>query len=614
MRQLKQIIVKDISNLAMVILIIFAYSCSEDIIELQDDLEKNRGKSNTSELKTLVRGAAINSANGIAIGPDGNLYVASVLGQDIVVMNKNSGKIIDRITERVQSPDDLVFGPDGSLYWTDLLTGEVGRRTPGPNGIVTSKDGDVTKYPWYPGVNPIAFNDEGRLFIALDFQGDGLYEFDPEFIDGPRTIVECPSYPPVPCLGFFNSFDFGPDGRLYGPLFAFNRIISVNVDEGNPSTSDPFNDLNLDLQVVAGDGDFEFNNPAAAKFGPDGLLYVLDQSGQILKIDIENNNDIIPFTTLEPGLDNMVFDEDGSLYVTNADQGWVKKILPSGQARTISPGGMIVPQGIAVMTGPNNKDMIFQADLFNLKQFNGSNGHQEDQFKGFLVPPPNVEDPLTLPQNVSTSGNDLIISSFFNSTVQVWNPDDGVTENYFIEGSAPIDAVRLNSGEVIVSDIGLGRGGVFSMNDPTSNIQPLFAASGLATDGIFVWAADWGSGAIYKIDVTEATSVPVYYVPEGPEALNGPEGLAIDHEGRLLVFETGGPFSGEPRLSRIEFFSDKPAERTTLVDGLEPKKGGLPGFPPMWLFDGVDVGVNGDIYLTGGEANVIHKIPQSKVK
>ena len=104
-------------------------------------------------------------------------------------MNKNSGKIIDRITEGVQSPDDLVFGPDGSLYWTDLLTGEVGRRTPGPNGIVTSQEGDFTKFPFLPGVNPIAFNDEGRLFIALDFQGDGLYEFDPELKFG----CSCPS-------------------------------------------------------------------------------------------------------------------------------------------------------------------------------------------------------------------------------------------------------------------------------------------------------------------------------------------------------------------------------------------------------------------------------------
>jgi hypothetical protein len=356
-----------------------------------------------------------------------------------------------------------------------------------------------------------------------------------------------------------------------------------------------------------------FVNPAAAKFGPDGLLTVIDQTGEIWKVNPNGVDDKTLFTTLQPGLDNIVFDEDGSLYITNADEGWVAEVLPSGKSRFLTPGGMIVPQGIAVMAGPNNKDMIFEADLFNLRLFDGRTGRQEDKFKGFLVPPPGLLNPLTLPQNVSASDNELIISSFFNYTVQVWNPEladspqGGVTESYIIEDSAPIDAVRLNSGEIIVSDI--GRGGVFSMDDPSSNILPLFAASGLATDGISVWAADWGSGLIHKIDFNGGS--PDSNIVFG--GLNGPEGLAIDNEGRLLVYETGGPTSGDPRLIRIDF-STGTAIPTTILDDLKPKNGGIDGFPPMWFFDGVDVGGNGDIYLTGGEANVIHKIPQSKVK
>ena len=92
-------------------------------------------------MKTLVRGAALNAANGIDVGPDGNLYVASVNGQEIIVMDKNNGKIIRKIKDAasgvrfdVISPDDLVWSPDGTaLYWTDILTGEVGRLK---NGIV----------------------------------------------------------------------------------------------------------------------------------------------------------------------------------------------------------------------------------------------------------------------------------------------------------------------------------------------------------------------------------------------------------------------------------------------------------------------------------------------
>ena len=49
-------------------------------------------------------------------------------------------------------------------------------------------------------------------------------------------------------------------------------------------------------------------------------------------------------------------------------------------------------------------------------------------------------------------------------------------------------------------------------------------------------------------------------------------------------------------------------------EGLELGNPGLPDFPPMWFFDGVDVGSSGDIYIRGGEANVIHKIRQNKVR
>lgn len=566
MRKFEKLFLMSGQRLVFLAVLFLAFSCSDDddgpIEDIKDDLEAN--------MTTLVNGAALNAANGITIGPDGNLYVASVTGQEIVVMDKSNGNIIERITEGVQSPDDLVFGPDGSLYWTDILTGEVGRRTP---------DGVVKKQPFLGGVNPIAFNDEGRLFIALDFQGDGFYEFDPELEADPRPIIECPT---GFCLGFFNAYDFGPDGLLYGPLFALGQVIKMNVDTG--------------VYETVADG---FVNPASAKFGPDGLLYVLDQTGELFKIDITTGEKTL-FTTLEPGLDNMVFDEDGSLYMTNNDEGWVAEILSSGEARIISPGGMIIPQGLAVMTGPNNEDMVFQADLFSVRQFNGLSGEQEDQFKGYLIPPPNVLS-LALSQNMSASGSDLIISSFFSSTVQVWNPEEGVIEDYADQVAAPIDAVRLNSGDIIVSDIGLG--GVINLSD-NSLIQALDAASGLATDGVSVWAADWATGIIYKIDFDGGTPTSTIAATN----LSFPEGMAVDNEGRLLVFETKGPVpSGFSRLSCFDF-STGTAVRTTIVDGLEPKVGGLPGFPPMWLLDGVDVGVNGDIYLTGGAANVINKI------
>jgi sugar lactone lactonase YvrE len=561
--------------------LLLIFSCSPDLATESDYLDsadaksrnKNDRKSANAVLKTLVKGAPLNGANGIDIGPDGNLYIASVYGQEIVVMDKNNGKIIDRITEGVQSPDDLVFGPDGSLYWTDIITGEVGRRTP---------DGAVTKQAFLPGVNPIAFNDEGRLFIALDFLGDGLYEFDPELTDPPRTIIECPA---GFCLGFFNSFDFGPDGLLYGPLFALGQVIKVNVETGA-------------FEIVASG----FVNPAAAKFGPDGLLTVLDQTGEVFKIDVATGEKTL-FATLEPGLDNMVFDEDGSLYMTNNDEGWVAEILPSGQARILSPGGQIMPQGLAVLAGPNNKDVVFTADIYNIREFNGTSGRQTAQYKGFLIPPGVFALPLS--NSISASGSDLIVGSFLSSTVQVWNPTDGVTEDFGSQVEAPMDAVRINTGEVIVSDLVLG--GVIRMSD-NSRVAPLVVASGMATDGETVWAADWATGDIVQIDFGggSPTTEVVF------SGLSFPEGMAVDNQGRLLVVETKGPSpAGVSRLSRIDLST---GERTTIVDGLEPLQGALPIFPPQWFMDDVAVGPSGDIYLSGGESQTIQKITANKVR
>jgi len=582
---------KAIFKPAMMALIVMTYSCSKETAqELKEtqSTEKAISKNTTDEinyvLETLVQGAPVSGANGLDIGPDGNLYIASVLGQEIVVMNRNDGEIIDRIglEKGVLAPDDLVFGPDGSLYWTDILVGEVGRMTP---------DGTVTKQFVAPGVNPIRFSPDGRLFVALDFQGDGLYELDPHLVEPPRPMVVATEENPFP-LGFLNAFDFCSDGRLYGPLFALGYIISVNVDPDNPVTSDPFNDPYLDLQIVASG----FKNPAAAKFGPDGLLYVLDQTGEVFTVNIETGEKTL-FINCEEGLDNLVFCADGVFYMTNADHGWVDEIQPSGQSRNVSRGGLIAPQGLAVLTGPDNKDAVYEADLFRLRQFNGSTGQQVNDFKGFLVP--EGPESLILPMNLSRDGNNLVVSSWFSGAVQVWDPlTNQVLESYPM--GAPVDAVRLKD-DIAVSDIVLG--GVVWASD-NSMILPIdntnvFAPGGLATDGETLWVADWGTGIIWQISFdgsTPGTPVPVVF------ELSFPEGLVYESDGSLLVVETGAS-----RLSRIDLST---GEVTKVVDGLELSGPALEGYPPTWLFDGVDIGPSGDFYVSGGGANVIYRVTQ----
>src|SRR5262245_464565 len=130
--------------------------------------------------RPVGRSSLLHGPNGVNVGPDGKVYVASVLGDEITVHDPRTGKILDRIgPERgVHGPDDVVVAPDGTVYWTELLAGNVGLLRP---------DGSFRVQFVAPGVNPIELSDDGRLFVARVFLGDGLYELDPELVAPPRV-------------------------------------------------------------------------------------------------------------------------------------------------------------------------------------------------------------------------------------------------------------------------------------------------------------------------------------------------------------------------------------------------------------------------------------------
>ena len=585
MKAKNQTFLRALFALIVLSLSLLTFSCSTDSdLENLTTADVKLNNSVKSVLKVIAKGAYLNGANGIDIGPDGNLYVGSVIGLQIVVMDKQNGKIIKRMGQDVgvKGPDDLVFGPDGSLYWTNILLGTVGRMKP---------DGSTSEQFVAPGVNPITFSPDGRLFVGLDFLGDGLYELDPDLVDPPRPIIVATEANPYP-LGFFNAFDFGPDGYLYGPLFAAGMVIKVNVDPNNPVSTDPFGD---GVAQVLATG---LKNPASAKFDPQGKLTVIDQTGEVFKIDIQTLERTL-FATYEPGLDNMVFDDDGTLYISNNDRGWVGEVLPSRQLRIISDGGLIAPQGLAVLPGSHNQDALFVADQYNLRQFNGLTGKEEKLFKASLLPGPGE---LISVQNVSTDGDNLIVSSWFSGELQVFNPKTSqVLEQYTM--AVPIDQVRFKD-DIAVSDLGLG--GVVWASDH-SMILPIdntyvFAPGGLATDGETIWMADWGSGIIWEIGFDGKT-------PKAPEVLatglSFPEGIAYENEGSLVVVETG-----TSRLMRINLSTK---EVTTVVEGLELNGSVLDGYPPTWGFTGVAVGQSGDIYVSGASAepNVIYRISKN---
>jgi sugar lactone lactonase YvrE len=556
----------------------------QDRAPVQPDLdvapEMAVGKLPVTVMRVIAKGAPIHGANGINFGPDGNLYIASVAGREIVVMNPRNGKIMARLgpDADVEGPDDLVFGPDGSLYWTEIFMGNVGRMTP---------DGVVTKQFVAPGVNPITFSPDGRLFVGLCFLGDGLYELDPDFIAPPRPIIVATPENPYP-LGFMNGFAFGPDGRLYGPIFTQGMVVSIDIDvDSCHDTSTPGGDCDLRL-VATG-----FTVPAAVKFDSQGRLHAVDAgTGEVLQVDISTGAKKV-VARPGPGLDNLAFDSRGDLYVSNFENGSITRVLPSGQSRTLSPGGMISPGGVAVLERPDGRDAVFVANTFTLDEFIGLTGKQVNVTSGHLF----GEGVLTTPLTVSADGDNLIISSWFGHAVQVWDPRAGqVVAHYPMP--VPLNAIRFQ-GDIVVADLELG--GVVRVSDDEM-ILPMdgasvFVPAGLATDGEVLWVADWATGIVWQMvfdGKTPLTSVPVAF------DLSNPEGLAVDVDGSLLVVEAGAG-----RLSRIDLST---GAVSMVVEGLELGAESPPGLPPTWSFNGVAVGPSGAIYITGDVTNVLYRI------
>ena len=514
----------------------------------------------------LVRGAPIHGANGMAISAKGRIYVGSVFGHEIVVVDSRTGRIVKRLgtNKGYGGADDVTFAPDGSLYWTDIFNGTVGRRTPG--GLVTSQA--VAAF-----VNPITLSDDGRLFVAQAFFGDGLYELDPNLIDPPKLMLSGSGVPPF--LDQFNGFDFGPDGMLYAPQPYLGTIVRIDVDT-------------WEQKVVAEKLAF----PAALKFDAKGRLFaVLQASGKVVRVNVATGKTRL-VARLAPGLDNLAFDARGRLFVSHAGNGRIWRILPSGHARRLVKAGLISPGGITVVPAKHAHETLYVADGWEMKKYDGLSGRYlgvtRQAFTGASI---------ISPVTVSADGANLILTSWLANAVQVWNPKKSTEVDRWVDFVVPINAIRFGD-DLIVAE--LGTSSVVRQTQAgvrTTLATPIFVPAGLAASDDDLWVADAGAGVVYQL-VQDGADLPAPVAVAGD--LAQPEGLALDRDGTLLVVEAGAR-----RLTRIDpATGDTSVVRSHLALGSP----GVSGLPPTWFFNGVTVGSRGAIYVTGDRRDVVYRI------
>jgi sugar lactone lactonase YvrE len=512
----------------------------------------------SSKAVVFVHGAHISGANGMHFSKDGLLYVASVLGSELVVLNPDTGAVVRRLTraDGVEGPDDVAFDSAGAFYWTSILTGEVaGFRTDGTR---------VTAAKLSPGVNPLTFSDDGRLFVAQCFFGDKLHEVDPNGVAEPRLITDRLG----PKCGL-NGMDWGADRRLYGPRWFRHEVVSVDVATGTFRTE------------ASG-----FGVPAAVKFDSKGRLHVLDtMAGTVIRV-ADGKREVV--ATLSPGLDNFAFDESDRLFVSSFTDGFVVRVEPDGSLFELSPGGMATPGGVTVSSN-GGRDEIVVADLQALRGFDRASGAVAFTERNILGVS-EVGSALT----VAAAGDGLVLSSWIDEDVRIWDPVARRIVERHGDLGAPTDAIAFDGG-LAVSEHANHR--VIAIRDGQVRVLAagLGEPTGLAAHGRDLYVADRARGELLRIVSSGRVMSPPQVVARGLEA---PEGIARVADGFAVVEAERGRVVLVSEDGRINWLADT-EPGTAAASSAQP---------PSFVFNGIAAAADGTLYVTGERSRVVYRI------
>jgi sugar lactone lactonase YvrE len=299
-----------------VLAVLFALVASIGAIGCSSDDDDDAGENATDDASSTTTTAPLPnqepplSANGIKIDDDGDLWIASLNGGEILRVDPESGEILTRLVMPVGSgPDDLVFGADGTIYWTGFTSGDVASVNPA-HGSVPELLGNVG-----PGANPIALRDDGMLIVGRAVTGSGLYVVDPSGEREPELLGD---------PGNLNSFDIAPDGTLYAPSSATGEAVALDADTG---------------QVVEAVAPIP-GIPVALRWHDDQLFVLtIEGTSKVYRVDLADRSVELFADTGLAAADNLAVSDDGEVFVTGFQEPIVAVFDADGESvRTLDIG------------------------------------------------------------------------------------------------------------------------------------------------------------------------------------------------------------------------------------------------------------------------------------
>jgi sugar lactone lactonase YvrE len=513
----------------------------------------------TWKVEKLVSGSSFHGVHGLGIDDAGRLFAGSVVGQALYQVDIRTGAVTTAIGPVQGMADDIAFAPDGTMAWTGFLTGDLYAR---------KGDGPIQKLAsGLPGINSLAYRKDGRLYATQVFLGDALYEIDTAGAKPPRKIMEG--------MGGLNGFEFGSDDKLYGPLWFKGQIARIDVDTGK-----------LDV-VMSG-----FKTPAAVNFDPEGRLLVVDTAtGRLTRIDLKKGTKA-RIARLKTSLDNLAVARDGRIFVSNMADNGIQEVDPAkGSVRQVVKGRLAMPGGIA-LARTDGRDTLYLADLFAYRAVDPGTGRVTDIARMHAA-----GSKLHYPFSATVNGNHVVLSSWFESAVQVYDRETGGHVRTIQALKAPYDAIELPDGSILVAEYAAGnlteitgRSGA----DRKPLTQNLGGPLGLVRAGNVVYVTENLTGQVSRIDLKTGTGTVV------AKGLAQPEGIARAPDGGLIVAEVGAR-----RVVRID---PKTGAITPLAGDLPIGLAGLPGMPPAYVPTGVAVDGAGRIYVTSDIENALYRL------